>query len=121
MFSPRFSCVSSCVRRVTSPFISRTAVSSIVVYNSKPTALDVAALLAAQQIARAAQFQVERGDLEARAQVAELLQRRQPSPRQVGQLAIGGNQQIRIRAAIGAPHASAQLVQLATARGGRRD
>ena len=39
--------------------------------------LDVAVLLAAQQVAGAAQFQIERGNLEARAQVAELLQRGQ--------------------------------------------
>ena len=40
--------------------------------------VDMAVLLAAQQIAGAAQFQIERGDLESGAQVAEFLQRRQP-------------------------------------------
>jgi transcription-repair coupling factor (superfamily II helicase) len=38
----------------------------------------VPALLAAQHVARAAQFQIERRNLEARAQVAELLERGQP-------------------------------------------
>jgi hypothetical protein len=39
----------------------------------------VPALLAAQHVARAAQFQIERRNLEARAQVRKFLQRRQPS------------------------------------------
>ena len=41
----------------------------------------MAALLAAQQIAGAAQLQIERRNLEAGAQVAEFFQRRQPPPR----------------------------------------
>jgi hypothetical protein len=49
---------------------------------------DVPALFAAQHVARAAQLQIERRDFEPRAQVAELLQRRQPSPRNLRQLGV---------------------------------
>ena len=111
MFSPRFNCVSGASSsHLALQFAHRALQHGGVELESH--GFDVAALLAAQQIARAAQFQVERGNLESRAQVAELFQRRQPAPRQVGQLAIGRNQQIRIGAAIGAAHASAQLIQL---------
>ena len=51
--------------------------------------VDVPVLLAAQQIAGAAQLQIERGDLEAGAQVAEFLERRQPLARDLGQLRVG--------------------------------
>ncbi len=71
---------------------------------------NVSTLLAAEQVTCAAQFQIERGNLEARAEVAELLQSRQPAPRKVGQIAVRRNQQVRIRAAIGAADAPAQLV-----------
>ena len=60
----------------------------------EPDRIDVPVLLAAQQIARAAQFQIERRDLEPRAQIAELLQRRQPLARDLGQLRIRVDQQI---------------------------
>ena len=74
--------------------------------------VDVAVLLAAQQVAGAAQLQIERGDLEARAQIAELLERGQPLARDFGQFGIGRHQQIGIGAAVGAAHAAAQLVEL---------
>ncbi len=45
-------------------------------------------LLAAQQIAAAAQFQIERSDFEAGAQIAKFLQRRQPLARHLTQLRI---------------------------------
>ena len=76
---------------------------------------DVAVLLAAQQISRAAQFQIERGDFEARAQVGKFAQRGQPFARDFAQLGVLRDQQIRIRAPIGPPHAPAQLVQLGEA------
>ena len=87
---------------------------------SKPTDFDVAVLLAAQQIARAAQFQIERGDLEAGAQVAEFLQRRQAFARDLAQFRVRRDQQIGIGAAVRPAHAAAQLVQLARARSARR-
>jgi hypothetical protein len=37
------------------------------------------------------QLQVQCGDLESSAQVAEFLERRQPTPRQIGEVAIRGN------------------------------
>ena len=52
--------------------------------------VDVPVLLAAQQVARAAQFQVQRRDLEARAQVGELLQRRQPLARDLASASVSG-------------------------------
>ena len=77
---------------------------------------DVAALLAAQQIAGAAQFEIERGDFEARAQIGKFLQRRQPAARDRRELDFGGHQQIGVGAAIGAAHASAKLVKLGEAQ-----
>ncbi len=77
--------------------------------------VDVAVLLAAQQIAGAAQFQIERRDLEAGAQIAELLERRQALAGDFGQFGIRRHQQISIRAAVGAAHAAAQLVELGEA------
>ena len=82
--------------------------------------VDVAVLLAAQQIARAAQFQIERRDFEARAQIAELLQRGQPLARDFGELRIRLDQQIAIRAPVRPAHAAAQLIQLRQARSARR-
>ncbi len=49
---------------------------------------NMSALLAAQHVARAAQLEVERGNLEARAQVAELLERSESSARNLGQLVL---------------------------------
>ncbi len=80
---------------------------------------DVPVLFAAQNVAGAAQLQIERRDLEPRAQVAEFLQRGQPLARDLAQLRVGGNQQIRIRAPIRPAHAAAQLVQLRQARSAR--
>ena len=111
MLSPRLSCVSGVVGLDLALQLAHRALQHGGV-ELEAHGLDVSALLAAQQIAGAAQLQVERRDLEARAQVAELFQRRQPASRQVGQVAVGRNQQVRIGAAVGAAHASAQLVQL---------
>ena len=82
---------------------------------------DVAALLAAEHVARAAQFEIERGDFEAGAEVTEFLERRQTPARDVGQFRVRRDQQIGISAAIGAAYAAAQLVELAEARSDRRD
>ena len=47
-------------------------------YISKPTASMLPALLAAEQVAGAADLEVERRDAEAAAEIAELFDRRQP-------------------------------------------
>ena len=77
--------------------------------------LDVAGLLAAEHVAGAAQFEVERGDLEAGAEVGELLERGEAAARDLGQLLLRRNQQIRISAPVRAAHAPAKLIQLAEA------
>jgi hypothetical protein len=76
--SPRFSVEWTSGR--CSPRNSR-AVSSSIFSTSRSRRCHVPVLFAAQQVARPAQFQIERGDLEARAEVREFLQRRQPLPR----------------------------------------
>ena len=48
---------------------------------------DVAALLAAEHVACAAQFEIERGDFEAGAEVGELLERGETAAGDVGQFA----------------------------------
>ena len=74
--------------------------------------LDVAGLLAAEHVARAAQLEVERGDLEAGAEVGELLERGQASARDLGQLGRGRDEEVSVGAAIAAAHAAAELVEL---------
>src|SRR4029434_8865586 len=74
--------------------------------------VDVARLLAAEQIARAAQFQVERGYAEARAQVREFAYRGQPLPRDRRQLLVGRDEQVGVSAAVRAPDAAAKLIEL---------
>ncbi len=76
---------------------------------------NVSVLFAAQQVARAAQFQIERRDLEARAQIRKLSQCRQPLARDFAQLRVLGYQQIRVRSPVRPAHAAAQLVQLGKA------
>ncbi len=73
---------------------------------------DVAVLLAAQNVARAAQLQIERRNFEAGAEVAEFLERGQALARDLAELGVGRDQQVRIGATIGPAHAPAQLVQL---------
>ena len=73
--------------------------------------VDVAMLLAPQQIPGAAKLQIQRGDLEAGSQVAELLQRRQALARDFAELGIGRHQQVGVSAAVGAAHAAAKLIQ----------
>jgi nitroreductase len=77
--------------------------------------LDVAALLAAEHVARAAQLQVERGDFKSRAEVAELLERGETAAGDFSQFILRRDEQVGIRAAIGAAHAATQLVELAQA------
>ena len=49
-------------------------------------------LLSPQQIAGATQFQIQRRDLEPRAQIGKLAQRRQTFARDFGQLRVGRDQ-----------------------------
>jgi len=52
--------------------------------NVEAHGVDVAVLLAAQQVPRPVQLQIERGNPKLCAQVAEFLQRRQPAPSYIG-------------------------------------
>ena len=114
MSSPRFSAewTSS---GASSPFSSCTVSSSIRTIHVEADGVDVAVLLAAQQVAGAAQFQIERGDLEAGAQVGKFAQGRQTLAGDLAQFGVGGDQQIGVGAAVRAAHAAAQLVQLGEA------
>ena len=83
--------------------------------------VDVAALLAAQQVARAAQFQIERGDLESGAQVGEFLQRGQAAARDRRELdAPGAPADRHRRGGWSGPRVRA-TGRARRARGGRRD
>ena len=77
--------------------------------------LDVPALLAAEQVAGAADLEVERRDAEAAAERAELLDRRKPLARHLRQRVHGRDQQVRVRTPIRPADATAQLVQLTEA------
>ena len=52
--------------------------------------LDVAGLLATEHVAGAAEFEIERGDLEAGAEVGELLERGEAATGDLGELVSGG-------------------------------
>ena len=73
----------------------------------------MAALLTAQHVARAAQFEIQCCNLKARAEVAELLERSQPAPRNLRQFLLIRDEQIRIRAAVGAAHTPTKLIEFA--------
>ncbi len=98
-----------------SPFSSFTACFKHRCVEFETDCLDVAALLAAEHVAGAAKFEIECGDFEAGAEVAELLERGEASARDVGQFPLGRDKQIGIGAAIGAADASAKLIELAEA------
>ena len=57
-------------------------------------------LLAAEDISGASEFQIECGNLEAGAEIAELLQRRKSLSRNIAQFGVGGYEQISIRTAV---------------------
>ena len=69
-------------------------------------------LLAAEEVSRSAELQVQRRDPEARAQLAELLDRREPAPRDGRQVAVFRHEEVGVGAAIRAAHASAELIEL---------
>ena len=72
----------------------------------------MSALLRAQQISGAANFQIAHGNTKARAQHAVVLYGAQTPARVVGQRTTLGQKQIAIRAVVGATHAPAQLMQV---------
>ena len=74
--------------------------------------LDVAALLAAEQIPGAADLEIERRHAEAAAEIAELLDRRQPLLRDRREVVLGRNQQVRVGGPIRPADAAAQLIEL---------
>src|ERR1700682_967408 len=81
----------------------------------KSDRVDVAVLLASEQVSGASKFQVERGDAESRSESAEFLERGEPTLGQRRERDVLGNQQVRVCALIGTPDASAELVQLGKA------
>ena len=81
-------------------------------YISKPDGLDVAALLAAEQIAGAANLEVEGRHPESAAKIAEFANGGEPLLRDRRQRRFRRNQQIRIRRTIRTADAAAQLIQL---------
>ncbi len=74
--------------------------------------VDLPALLTTQQIAGAADLEVERGDAEAAAEVAELLDRRQALLRHRRQRLFGRDEHVGVGRTIAAADTSAQLIEL---------
>src|SRR4029079_854763 len=74
--------------------------------------LDVAALLASEQIAGAAQFEIERRDLESSSEVREFFQGCQTTAGDRSQFYVRRDQQIRVGPPVRAAHPSAKLIQL---------
>ena len=81
----------------------------------EPDRLDVAALLAAEQVAGAAQLEVEGGDAEAGAEVGELADRGEALARDLGEHGVGRDQEVGEGPPVGAAHPAAQLVELGEA------
>src|SRR5207237_675313 len=77
--------------------------------------VQVAGLLRAQQVSRAAQFEVQRRQAKARAQVGELFERGKPPLGDRRQRVVGRDQEIGVSAAAGAAHPSSQLVKIGQA------
>jgi hypothetical protein len=77
--------------------------------------VDEAALFRAEQVARATDVQVLHGDVDAAAQVAELLDGLQAFAAEVGQQVRAGCEQVAVGLLVAAAHATAQLVQIAEA------
>jgi len=81
---------------------------------------DVAALLAAEHVASAAEFEVEGGDFESGTEVGKFFECGEAAARDGGELDFRRQHEIGVGAAAGAAHASAELVKLGEAEGGRR-
>ncbi len=76
---------------------------------------DVAVLFAPEKIAGAAQFQIERGDAEAGAEIAEFLQRGESLARDGRESSARRHEQIGVGALVRAANAAAKLVELGKA------
>ena len=73
---------------------------------------DVAVLLGAQQVARAADLEVAHGELEARAQLGQLLEHPQPPLGLLVHAPVGRDQKVGVGLLALAAHAAAELVEL---------
>src|SRR5260370_28806538 len=73
---------------------------------------DMTALLAAQQVAGAAEFEVERGNLESGSEIGEFFERGQAAARNRSELNLRGKQEVRVGSAVGSSDPPAELVQL---------
>ena len=101
--------------RVVSPRSSWIACSSSFTYRSRPIAWMCPLCWPPEQVAGAAQLEVERRDAEAGAEVGELADRRQALARDLGEHGVGRHQQVGVGPAVGAADAAAQLVELGQA------
>ncbi len=98
-----------------SPFSSATASATMLDVEVVADRGDVAGLVGAEQVARAADLEVAHRDLEPRAELGLLADRPQPLVGLLGQHPVARVEQVRVRALAGPPDAAAQLVQLAEA------
>ncbi len=73
---------------------------------------DVAVLLAAQDVAGSAEFEIEGGDFEASAEVAEFFQSGEALAGDFAEFGVCGNEEIGVGAAVGAADAATELIQL---------
>src|SRR6185503_19351166 len=78
----------------------------------EPDGLDVPALLTAEEAAGAANLEVERGDAESAAEIAELLDGSQALLGDRRQIVFGRNQQVRVGRTIRTADAAAPLIKL---------
>ena len=83
---PRLSCVVGCSSSA-SPFIFLHRLLEHGGVHLEADGFNVAALLAAEHVAGAAKFEIERGDFEARAEVGEFLERGEAAAGDFGELA----------------------------------
>src|SRR6266404_4080784 len=77
---------------------------------------DVAALLSAEKISRAPQFEIESSDLEAGAEVREFFQSGKTPPGNRRQLDFRGQKQVSVGAAVRTANASTKLIKLRQAK-----
>ena len=73
---------------------------------------DVTGLLGAEQVPGAADLEVAHGDLEPRPEVGELADRLESLVRLLGERAVAGVEEVRVRALAAPPDPTAQLVEL---------
>src|SRR5204862_1138445 len=73
---------------------------------------DVAMLLAAEQVSRAANLEIERRDAEAGAELGELLERRETLPCVLRDLRLRGHEEVGVGLSLRSTDAPAKLVEL---------